>query len=239
MKLFSADVVKLEDENIVGGIDAKIEDYKYQVVVLHLMKIWCGGSIITKKDVLTAGHCVRLSYRPLSIRAGSSFWFKGGSLHEVSSNFTYGQFQSTDIGILRLRQPFVFDNTRQPIPLANPKTVLKPGSLAVVSGWGTNDLHEYPDQLQIVKVPLVDKNICKKVFIGTSIGNVTDSQLCAGITSKDSCQGDSGSPLVYNGVQIGIVSKGIGCGLAKYPGIYSDVSYFYDWIMSTISADKE
>lgn len=50
----------------------------------------------------------------------------------------------------------------------------------------------------------------------------------------DACQGDSGGPLLYrfNGVYqlIGLVSLGNGCGLTGYPGIYTYVNYFRNWI---------
>lgn len=43
---------------------------------------------------------------------------------------------------------------------------------------------------------------------------------------------DSGGPLLRNGVQVGIVSYGKGCG-EKTPGVYSRVSYAGDWIKET------
>ena len=57
--------------------------------------------------------------------------------------------------------------------------------------------------------------------------------------SHKSSQGDSGGPLVGtndNGelVQVGVVSWGIGCAEAAFPGVYSRVSEAYDWIQSTV-----
>lgn len=51
-----------------------------------------------------------------------------------------------------------------------------------------------------------------------------------GVANKDSCQDDSGGPLVVksgvNGmdVLIGVTSWGRGCGQAGYPGMYARVS---------------
>ena len=59
----------------------------------------------------------------------------------------------------------------------------------------------------------------------------------------DSCQGDSGGPMVVladNGetyLQCGIVSWGSGCADPGYPGVYTRVSYFIDWICENTDGD--
>nr|KAG5709270.1 hypothetical protein BaRGS_018022 [Batillaria attramentaria] len=66
--------------------------------------------------------------------------------------------------------------------------------------------------------------------------SIGPEKLCAGEAEggEDSCQGDSGGPFMCtcNGVlkQVGIVSYGIGCARAEFPGVYARVSYFNDWI---------
>lgn len=55
-------------------------------------------------------------------------------------------------------------------------------------------------------------------------------------------QGDSGGPLVMKDnaggrtVLTGAVSMGWKCGVKDYPGIYTEVSYFLDWIQNHTQA---
>ena len=56
--------------------------------------------------------------------------------------------------------------------------------------------------------------------------------ICAAVPGggKDACQGDSGGPLVVNGVLVGIVSWGLSCALADYPGVYSNVATLQSFV---------
>lgn len=55
----------------------------------------------------------------------------------------------------------------------------------------------------------------------------------------DACQNDSGGPLVCldadkQPVLVGIVSFGKGCARPNYPGVYSNVASYTEWIHQTI-----
>jgi trypsin len=56
--------------------------------------------------------------------------------------------------------------------------------------------------------------------------------ICAAVPGggKDACNGDSGGPLVVGGQLVGIVSWGLSCALADYPGVYSNVATLKSFI---------
>lgn len=70
---------------------------------------------------------------------------------------------------------------------------------------------------------------------------IRDTFLCAGYPDggKDSCEGDSGGPLMMQRedgrwVLIGTVSHGIRCAEPNLPGIYMKTAAFRPWIDSII-----
>jgi secreted trypsin-like serine protease len=76
---------------------------------------------------------------------------------------------------------------------------------------------------------------------------ITDNMMCAADIAKDSCQADSGGPLVIQGsngdgtddVLVGVVSSGTyGCGLLDFPGVYSRISHSYAWINNVVCSQS-
>ena len=90
-----------------------------------------------------------------------------------------------------------------------------------------------PKILQWANVPTITN--CNSV---SNYDNLIESQICAGDLingQTDACGGDSGGPLVcksgFTWWMTGVVSYGPRiCGSPGWPGIYTRVGYFIDWI---------
>lgn len=90
-----------------------------------------------------------------------------------------------------------------------------------------------------VNISVVDVNVCNET--DSYGGELYDGMLCVGHLAggKDSCQGDSGGPLVCDGLLAGVVSWGYRCATPNYPGIYTDVNFFSEWIATAANADPD
>ena len=85
-------------------------------------------------------------------------------------------------------------------------------------------------------MPVWKNNDCDKAYFQ----RITDTFVCAGLREggKDTCQGDSGGPLMLyqdeRWTQIGIVSFGNKCAEPGFPGVYTRIGKFVEWIASNM-----
>lgn len=92
--------------------------------------------------------------------------------------------------------------------------------------------------LLAAKVNIVSQEACARAYL--RIASITKGMLCANASNpaRDACQGDSGGPLVAKQQLVGIVSWGEGCADSTYPGVYTRVSEYHDWIWQQVAAAK-
>ena len=98
-------------------------------------------------------------------------------------------------------------------------------------------------KLRMVKLPVMSSETCEKLYHKNEFNS--KYQICAGgEKNKDSCGGDSGSPLmkvvkknndsktnVHSYILIGMVSYGPQeCGIENRAGVYTRVEGYDDWI---------
>lgn len=93
----------------------------------------------------------------------------------------------------------------------------------------------------MASLPVVTNDECRQALANFHTV-IDDSVLCAGKGGKDACQGDSGGPLMYGKpndtsiyyYQIGVVSYGYRCAEVGYPGVYTRVTEYLDWIKDNL-----
>ncbi|XP_043067484.1 trypsin beta-like [Drosophila bipectinata] len=238
--LSSANELRRPEGRIIGGTYVPIEDVPWQVALLVGTSHICGGSIYNKWTILTAAHCVYGEITEhVSIRAGSSLKNFGGQHVNVSKIIIHEEFNKetldNDIALLILEKPLDTNNTLiKPIELAQEPP--SPGTNVLVTGWGSmysKPLDFYPQILLGVNLTVVDTASCREKYNL----ELPKPVVCAHQSGKDSCQGDSGGPLVTwpNPKLVGIVSGGPHNCATTYPGFYTDVASFRDWILKTIN----
>lgn len=242
------------NDKIVGGWPAALGQYPYQVSIQSLnadgsTKHFCGGSIVTPNWVVLAAHCCKghatsnltlaagLLYSDLSSNGNPAVQIRRGLKNEIFFDYDINSIMY-DICLIKVTEPFVFDDYVQPIALPKQMQVTPVGSLAVVSGWGaTVENGPLSPELRAVQVPIISDAECEDDYYAVFY-DTDPSMICAGIPEGgiDACQGDSGGPLVFNNELIGIVSWGLGCARPKLPGVYTEVAYYVDWILQKTAA---
>lgn len=230
---------------IVNGDDAQPNEFPYMVAFRDITRTiveesqFCGGSIISKRYVVTAAHCfTNRQVSNIRVIAGAHditnnvdtgrrqvFSIEGVQIHE---NYNAETVQN-DIALVRLAANVFFTTYVGPVCLPfsiSNRNFL--GETVTATGWGQLDFSEG------------NARILQKVQLGITqcYGKipVNYNNICAFGDGKDTCIADSGGPLLYNDPNhnrmflVGLVSYGEGCG-GDDPSINTRVTQYLNWIM--------
>ena len=170
--------------------------------------------------------------------------FIAASSYVAHPDFNYTTAEN-DIALWFLPFPLGEDQHFKFATLNEDPNVPAVGEELFVSGWGNTVGAVYTPSPVLLgtNVDYITNEQCQLDLDTLDLPPVTDGMLCATGDGTGTCYGDSGGPLVIaNGtapamdppIQVGIVS-----GVAdsncnpNYPGRYTRVSYYVDWIHST------
>ncbi|XKL66668.1 hypothetical protein PGB90_010088 [Kerria lacca] len=232
-----------QEIRIVGGMPTGVNRYPWVARLVYDGKFHCGASLINNDYVLTAAHCVRrLKRSKIRVILGDHdqtvISDSESVMRAVSSIVRHRHFDvnsyNHDIALLKLRKPVNFSKTVRPVCLP-PEGLDPAGMTGTVVGWGrTSEGGTLASVIQEVQVPILTLNQCRNSKYKPT--RITPNMICAGKGVQDSCQGDSGGPLLVNSSGndklelAGIVSWGVGCGRPGYPGVYTRVNRYLDWV---------
>jgi secreted trypsin-like serine protease len=219
---------------IIGGHEATQGEYPAQGELLEDGNFICGGSLVSNRYFLTAGHCVgdhptdptRYSVRlgNVGLDAGQEFQFS--DLERNAAYFETGPPESriphNDTALFTLEA--VAPPQDEPIRLVTTgENPLWSGEkLATLIGWGDTGLTSESPVLLETTTPMVTDTQCANAY--HSDFDATEA-VCAGDGNTDTCQGDSGGPLMVSDrsflILAGITSWGFGCAQKDFPGVYT------------------
>ena len=202
---------------------------------------FCSGTLIDTQWIMTAAHCVDTIGTPvITAQIGHADITEPLNLAFVDKIIISPNYNSStmygDIALLHITTPQYVTTMTLPYSYAS-SSELYEGMQMRVYGWGetyagvTETDAEATPYLQTATLTLQEYN------------SSFPDHIFAGDYGKDTCFGDSGSPLLNDddGIQYGITSFGVAASYTDYtcgtgiPGGYTDVSHYSNWIDNTIA----
>ncbi|XP_024892139.1 venom serine protease 34-like [Temnothorax curvispinosus] len=235
---------------IVGGKETGVNEYPMMCGLVNSVDkiIYCGCTIISKEYVITAAHCI--DGRNITIlgavvgehdtttgrdtNATRLFRLDNCTIHPGFSNLQDAQYAHNDVAVCKIARKIEYNAQVGPVCLPfQHKQDSFAGDIVTVLGWG---LLEFTGQksttLQEVKLNVITLKNCKEYYSGINYSN-----MCTFTPGKDTCQMDSGGPLLWQDptthklVLVGITSSGVGCA-SDTPAVAMRTGAFIDWIVS-------
>ncbi|KAL9907690.1 venom peptide isomerase heavy chain-like [Glossina fuscipes fuscipes] len=243
---------------VVGGAVAKQGTYPWIAALGYrdmnggggeILKFLCAGSLITLKYIVTSAHCINPNLTIARLGAhdlmkvfestARDYHIKTMKIHDNFDLVTI----ANDVAVIELTTEAHLSDFIAIICLPEGNHFLTHNFVGLrpfLAGWGASKHHGKTSfVLTDVQVPIVSRERCKQKYKSEfNFLEFTEKLLCAGSVNADACQGDSGSPLMlpqlvgatYRYFLLGIVSYGYECARPNFPGVYTRISSYLDWI---------
>jgi len=240
-----------QDSRIIGGTVTEPNEFNYTVSIqnrgLAGYSHQCSGVVYNVNWVVTTAQCADniIDINNWRVVAGEQNFddtsgyeqIRGITKKVISGRYNPVTYES-DIAMLKLSIPLDLTRGRTgPAPFVEFQgEAPEVGANATITGWGalvSGGLPSVPNQHKAT-VFIVSSQACDAAYPSATI---VPTMLCASNeigTGAGPCDGDRGGPLIMNdsGKVVGLISWGFGCAIKGYPGVYTKLSFYLDWMAS-------
>ncbi|XP_067936317.1 chymotrypsinogen A-like [Watersipora subatra] len=236
-------------KRIIGGSLSPPGTWPWHVGISSALgHVYCAGTVIDRKWILTAAHCFKkikdFSRQRVFSRNRDDGTQKTYSIKRIVKHSLYEEHNHSemidhshkyDIALVELNDHIEFNDYIQPVCLPSTDDAFEERA-CWLAGWGSTRYNSTEDTLRLrqVRGSVLSSSACKAHW-----GNLVDSKmLCFGNDHRGGCAGDSGGGLFCENAKgryviAGVISWG-SADCNQRATVLTNISPYHDWIKTTL-----